>query len=300
MSLQARDSRRIASVATVMQALDIEDRSVTGRGKDMPVLNRVVVTCRAVGVADIYSIDNPYVWEDGYSGNEYLVSDVRVRAAPSITNSNSIDCKGNDYRSKTNDGISDAKHKVDFSSITRQLISDYQRIRDIYSNSYSIASNELPPYARKAVETMPDFNESDIGDEKKFWVFIETWQMLCNTIRQAKRSQLASTVNELSVEVAMQFDGPLQLPVKRSSLPESIQLQLQELEQNASRDFMEMGVDPALDFQQLISMANHWDRVVKMSWMISNELVRLEAKESLMRAFLENDVGDDIDKSGFS
>jgi len=128
-SLQARDSGRIASVATVMQALDIEDRSVTGRGKDMPVLNRVVVTCRAVGVADIDSIDNPYVWEYGYSGNEYLVSNVRVRPAPSLTNANLINCEEND--SNTNDGIRDAKEAIDFSSITRQLISDYRRIRDI-------------------------------------------------------------------------------------------------------------------------------------------------------------------------
>jgi hypothetical protein len=280
-----------------MQVLEIEDRSVTGL-LTMPSHNKVVVTCRAVGIADIETIDNPHVW-GAYGRDEYLVCNVKVRPFPNTYEEPNISDGLNSIT--TNYEKSDATNN--YLSITNQLISDYQSVRDIYSSSQSIASNELPPYARAAIETMPIFTESDILIEIKFWAFIETWQMLCNTIRQAKRNQLSSMVNELSVEVAMRAEGPLQLPVKRSSLPEDVQRELYKMEQDASRDFMELGMDPVLDFQQLMVMDSHWDRVVKMSGLVRNELVRLEAKESLIRALLEDEYGIDFDvgrRSGFS
>mmetsp|Transcript_20302 Transcript_20302/g.48810 ORF Transcript_20302/g.48810 Transcript_20302/m.48810 type:complete len:131 (+) Transcript_20302:211-603(+) len=123
--------------------------------------------------------------------------------------------------------------------------------------------------------------------------------MLCNTIRQSKRTSLQSIVNELSVTVAMQAKGPLELPVKRKSLPLDVQRQLERIEQDAAQDFVELGMEPVLDFQEILSMKNHWDRVEKLAWMIGRERSRLEAKESLIRAFLSEDLGEEemLDKA---
>jgi hypothetical protein len=126
---------------------------------------------------------------------------------------------------------------------------------------------------------------------------VETWQMLCNTIRQSKRTSLQSIVNELSVAAAMQAKGPLELPVKRKKLPLDVQRQLDEIERNASRDFLELGMDPVLDFQEIIGMKRHIDRVVKLASMIQRERLRLEAKESLIQAFLDVELSKELTSS---
>lgn len=276
-ALRAKDTNRIASVGTVMKLLQTEDRSV-------PNHNKVVVTCQAVGIAHVVSIENPHVWQDDYRGGEYLVANVKVRKDPIKS-----DCE-----TTTNNDDDNA-------SIVQQLLDNYEAVKKIYSNSQGIASNELPPYARDAISSMPNYTASDIQDEIAFWSFIETWQTLCNTIRQSKLNSLTSMINELSVEAAMELDnGPLQLPVKRHTLPTIVQWKLNEMEQHASRDYMKMGIDPILDFQILIQMTRHWDRVDKVGRMVKNELDRLEAKESLIRAFMDDesavmgDHGDEV------
>jgi hypothetical protein len=253
-----------------MQIIDTDDRSIIGArtwpGIEMPSLNRVVAICKAVGVADILSID-----ECNYTQDDYLIAKVSARA--------------DDRREMT-----DSDYQ---SSIARHMIDDYQTVRSIYINSQSLASNELPPFARSAVKTLPTFDEGVIHDEVRFWNLVETWQMLCNTIRQSKRSKLQSIVNELSVAVAMQAKGPLELPVKRKNLPLIVQKQLEDIEQSASRDFIELGMEPVLDFQEILNIRSHMGRVQKLASMIRRERSRLEAKESLIRAFLDKELGDD-------
>lgn len=229
-----------------------------------------MVTCKAVGIANIVSIDNPQVWECGRVGGEYLVANVKIRSRPE----SSIEEHMNDREKLT----------------INKLLSDYERVKDIYSNSRGISSNELPPYARNAIQTaMANYTVSDMTNDVQFWKFVETWQMLCNTIRQAKCDQLSSAINEMSVEAAMRLDGPLELPVKRNKLPEAVQWRLREMERRSSRDFLKMGMDPVLDFQMLMEMTSHWDRVAKVSRMVESELDRLSAKESLIQAFLLDD-----------
>ena len=257
-----------------MQIIDTDDlygcRLRSGESNnEMPALNRVVANCRAVGVADVLSIE-----ECGYKDDDYLVAKVIVR--------------DNDRQAMTE---SESDDQLD--SVARQMIFDYQTVRSIYINSQSLASNELPPFARSAVKTLPTFDDDIIHDETKFWNMVETWQMLCNTIRQSKRSKLQSIVNELSVTVAMQAEGPLELPVKRKNLPLSVQKQLEDIEQSASRDFMELGMEPVLDFQEILNMRRHMDKVEKLASMIQRERSRLEAKESLIRAFLDKELGRD-------
>ena len=247
-----------------MKVREIEDRSVHHH-------NKVVVTCQAVGIADIISIENPLAWEEGHRSGEYLIANVKIRPYPN-----------------SNETILPIQHK----ELPNKLLSNYQKVKDIYSNSQSIASNELPPYAKEAIQTLCNFTLSDITSEYQFWTFIETWQMLCNTLRQAKRNQLSSIINEISLDAAMELDGPLELPIKRHRLPTSIQIKLDMMEQHASRDYLRMGMDPTLDFQVLMGMREHCDRVEMMAGMVEKELERLNAKESLRKVFLERDSVD--------
>lgn len=256
-----------------MQLIDTEDQSISGartwQGDLLPTLNRVVVNCKSVGVVDIISIE-----ENDYGNDDYLIANVKIYPLP--------------------------KEETDTDNeLAQQVIEDYQQVRSSYINSASLANNELPKFARTAVQTLPVFSCDDVHNDVQFWELIETWQMLCNTIRQSKQTNLQSIVNELSVTIAMQaFKGPLQLPVKRKSLPIEVQNQLESLEESAARDFIELGMDPILDFQELISLTDHWDRVAKLAHMINREKSRLEAKESLIRALLGEEslpVGTNMD-----
>ena len=279
-SLRAKDTNRIAFVGTIMQLIDTEDRSIneakTWPGK-LLTHNRVVVNCKPVGIADIISIEG-----NEYGDDDYLIANVRVHALPKEVHED-----GNESQeASTKNSMGNEK----LNSIAQQLVEDYQQVRSIYINSKSLASNELPKYAQNAVQTLPTFDHEIVYNERKFWKVIETWQMLCNTIRQSKRTRLQSIVNELSVSVAMQAKGPLELPVKRKSLPLEVQTQLKNLEESAAKDFIELGMEPVLDFQELITMRNHMDRVEKLGGMIQRERLRLEAKESLIRAFFDEEL----------
>jgi len=271
-----------------MQLTDTEDRSISGArtwpGHLLPTLNRVVVNCKSVGVVDIISIE-----ENEYGNDDYMIANVKVHPLP---------------REET-DNNTNHKSSEELDAMAQQVIEDYQQVRSIYINSASLANNELPKFARSAVETLPTFSCDDIHNHKHFWKLIETWQMLCNTIRQSKQTNLQSIVNELSVTFAMQAKGPLQLPVKRDSLPIEVVSQLESLEETAARDFIELGMEPTLNFQELISLTDHWDRVAKLSHMIRRERSRLEAKESLIRALLGEeslpaDINDDNSSSSFN
>ncbi|KAL7548634.1 hypothetical protein ACHAWF_011903 [Thalassiosira exigua] len=265
-SLRARDTSRIASVGTVMHLIDTEDRSISGArvwpGNILPTINRVVANCRAVGVVDIISIE-----EQDYNDEDYLVAKVRLRKLP-------IESKSGSYATTESE----------------KLIGNYNKVKSTYIDSQSLASNELPKFARNAIKTLPTFNTEDVVDVRKFWTVVETWQMLCNTIRQSKQTRLQNIINELSVSVAMKSKGPLELPVKRKTLPLNIQRQLEEMERSAAQDFIELGMDPILNFQEILAIKGHWDRVEKLAWMVQIECRRLEAKESLIQALLKEDL----------
>lgn len=271
-SLRARDTNRVAAVGTLMRILDIDDRSISGAttwpGTVLPTLNRVVATCRAVGIADILSIEDRECAED-----EYLRARVRIRPLPGAA-----PCE---------------EGAAERGSMATQAIEDYQKVRSIYINSQSLASNELPKFARQAVKTLPIFDATAVTDETTFWQLVETWQMLCNTIRQAKQTQLQNVVNELSVTVAMRSKGPLELPVKRRNLPAEVQRQLEQMEQRAAQDFIDLGMEPILDFQEILAATERTERARTLARMMARERARLEAKESLIQAFLREELGEE-------
>jgi hypothetical protein len=59
-------------------------------------------------------------------------------------------------------------------------------------------------------------------------------------------------------------------------------------------------MEPVLDFQEIISMKRHIDRVMKLASMIQRERLRLEAKESLIQAFLEMELGEELVSGNYS
>lgn len=267
-TLRARDTHRLASVGTLMRLIDTEDRSISGArtwpGDILPTLNRVVATCQAVGIVDIINVENGHnINNNNLAESEYRVANVKLR-------------------SFTNEATKGKTEEMD--SLTHQIVEDYQKVRSTYINSQSLASNELPKFARKSVVEMPDLTA--LNDDLDYWKLVDTWQVLCNTIRQAKQTQLQGVINEISVQVAMEAKGPLELPVKRRNLPEHVQKQLEEMEQSAAADYVEIGMEPVLDFQEILSMEDSLDRVRKLAAMIRRERARLEAKESLIKAFL--------------
>lgn len=277
-SLQARDTTRIASVGTLLQVLDTEDRSIAGAktwpGKALPTLHRVVANCRAIGIVDILSIE-----EKDYEEEDYLVAWVKVRNLPGTIIGDGLASK----KVTEGEGFNFTGNE-DFDSIAKQIIDDYQKVRSIYINSQSLASNELPKFARQAVQTLPIFDANVTHDETRFWKLVETWQMLCNTIRQAKQAMLQSVVNELSVAAALRTKGPLELPVRRRRLPLEVRRQLEDVEYRAARDFVELGMEPILDFQEILTATGRRGRMACLGRMLARERARLEAKESLIQA----------------
>ena len=263
-ALRARDTGRLSKVCTVMRQVEVDNRTMSGfrswPGEIMPPLKRVVTRNEAVGIAEINRIRNPDA-----KGDEYLLADVRVR-----------DLSHDMHVDNPQDLLACAK-----------LVEDYQRVRSIYVDSQSISQNELPKFARKEVASLPNYHLDDVTSEARFWTVVDTWQVLCNTIRQSKQTQMQGMLNELSVEAAMQLDGPLELPVKRERLPDIVQMQLEEIERTEFLDFIDLGMEPILDFQELLTMTSHTDRIRKLSKMISWERSRLETKEMLLRAFLD-------------
>jgi len=124
----------------------------------------------------------------------------------------------------------------------------------------SVASRELPPYARNAVQAnMPDFSKQDFACPTQFWNVAECWQTLCNTVRDARRSDLQTEITEIMIHAASKKKGPLKLPVKREELPDDVQSLIIRMEKEASEDFLSCGLDSCLDFQVLLGMGRRLD-----------------------------------------
>jgi len=190
------------------------------------------------------------------------------------------------------------------------VVNDYVQVRSLYlNNKNGVSSRELPPFAREAVQSnLPTFTKEDFLCTHEFWNIVECWQMLCNTVREARRSQLSAEMNEIMVKEASKKKGPLQLPIKRKHLSNHIQHKLHKMEQDACEDYISCGMDPCLDFQTLLAMGVNTDssnpkqtlrlhatRINYLGSIIQREKNRLQTKEALKGLFLTQN--DDINNS---
>lgn len=261
-TLRASDTGRIAQTATLMRLVNVtRQESFDGS------LLAIRVECVAEGLVEVQQIINPNCWSKEQrikKSDEYLVANVRPM--------------GEDNMRKGDDDI------LVVQAIAEKAAHDFDFVRRVYSSKDGISTNELPEWAIDAVRSnLPSLSARDFVES--FWQCAEHWQQLSNTIRMVIRSELNSDVNEITIDEACKLGGPLKLPVHRSELPIDVQKRLNGMEEAAAQNFIELGNDPIVSFQIILSMKNGLDRLNYLALLISRERQRLEAKNRLQQVF---------------
>ena len=261
-TLRASDTGRIAQTATLMRLVNVtRQESFDGS------LLAIRVECVAEGLVEVQQIINPNCWSKEQrikKSDEYLVANVRPMGEDNMR-------KGDDDR-------------LVVQAIAEKAAYDFDFVRRVYSSKDGISTNELPEWAIDAVRSnLPSLSARDFVDS--FWQCAEHWQQLSNTIRMVIRSELNSDVNEITIDEACKLGGPLKLPVHRSELPIDVQKRLNGMEEAAAQNFIELGNDPIVSFQIILSMKNGLDRLNYLALLISRERQRLEAKNRLQQVF---------------
>jgi len=300
--MHALDTNRIARIGTVMHVTSIE-KQYSYNGKS---LDRILVTCQPVGLVEILNvslsmnesdelIDDDE--EESYllaSVKEYLPKERLDQWEGDVSNPRSDKLKG----------------------MLKHLWKSYSMVKAMYVTDPKkrTATRELPPFAVDAVQnallskwmTYDDTDKIRINhddeyendkqtffstsrgantkEEEEFWKLAESWQALCNTLRQGHLSNFYSDRNEIMIDAARreQKGKPLRLPVKKEHLSKEVQMLLTLMEQRAIENFISLGMDPCLDFQALISL-NCWeDRIEWLTFMVERERKRLEMKAKLL------------------
>ena len=265
-TLRASDTGRVAQTATLMRVVNTtRQESFDGS------LLAIRVECVAEGLVEVQQIMNPHAWSKEQrikKSDEYLVANVW------LINEDTVD-------DDENLQVTDA--------LAKQAQADFETVRNIYSNKDAVSTNELPEWAIDAIRSnLPTLSASDFANS--FWRCADTWQQLTNTIRMARRSELNSDVNEITIDEACKLGGPLKLPVHRRDLPIDVQKRLNKIEEDAAENFIARGIDPIVDFQIILSMSSALDRLRYLSLLISRERRRLETKATLRQMF---EVGDE-------
>lgn len=269
-TLRASDTGRIAQAATLMRVVNTtRQESFDGS------LLAIRVECVAEGLVEVQQIINPNAWSKEQrlkKSDEYLVATVRP------------------INEDTVDNVENAQ-VID--ALAKQIENDFETVRKIYSNKDTVSTNELPEWAIDSIQSnLPMLSAFDFAND--FWRCADTWQQITNTIRMARRSELNSDVNEITIDEACKLGGPLKLPVHRSDLPIDIQKRLNKMEEDAAENFIARGIDPIVDFQIILSMLSPLDRLKYLALIISRERRRLETKATLRQIFeaFDEDVAD--------
>jgi len=261
-TLRASDTGRIARTATLMRVVNTTRQESFDKS-----LIAIRVECVAEGLVEVQQILNPKCWSKEQrikKSDEYLVAKVRPVE-----------------HDKESDG--DIVRK-EVQVIAEQVADDFEAVRRIYSSKDAVSTNELPDWAINAVQSnLPLLSASEFVHD--LWSCTDVWQQLTNTIRMARRSELNSDVNEITIDEACKLGGPLKLPVHRTDLPIDVQKRLNSMEEAAAQNFLELGIDPIIDFQIILSLGNSVDRLKYLALLISRERRRLEAKSRLQQVF---------------
>ena len=246
--LKANDTGRIATVGTTMRVVEFDEQYLW----DGKTLSRVILKCIPEQAVEIVNVVNPNAWSSEsrlLRSEEYLIADVRPFIAD---DSSSLSENENDMK---------------------QIMTDYEIIKEAYKRDEN-NSFDFPQFAFESLSKLPDMPV--IKDEKSFWVACNIWQKLCYTIKEAKRVNLQSDVNEITISAAMERRGPLNLPIHREDLPFDVRIGLDKKESDAAREFIKLGMDPCLHFQHLLSTSNLQKKVNVLKGMIAKESERLQ------------------------
>jgi hypothetical protein len=277
--LQAKDTGRIVNVGTIVRILhirkepkyDIPAVDLMGSSNDSSHYRRVILTCTPVAIADILQIENPYAALTEYRyrhPNEYLMATVQYRKEINIHDN---------PRLKSDAALVNMEQ-----SLCCQIQENFNRVRSLYIDT-KIATQDWPPQMvsklQSGNDTLPCMITSPtlLLSPVTFWSMAQSWQSLCDTVRTAHEMILVSNRNEYMVDAAIRQGGPLQLPVHMEDLRriEDRRFVL-ELERTAQQQWLDMQLDPCIDFQMLLTFRHHGDRLHYFSKMVERECYRLE------------------------
>jgi hypothetical protein len=221
-------------------------------------IRKIRVTCRPEATVDIESIVNPQAasLESRIKKSpEYLKAKVRYRE------------------------VADDDDIVDH-ELVASILEDYHAIRQLYLDG--TGTRHLPPFAIKNLnEALSEWTVDNLqSDGQSFWSSLEQWQTLCNTVRESQQMRLSTDRNEIMVAAAAAKSGPLKLPIHEADLSPEVRRQLQDMEVKAQQDFLDMGMDPCLDFQVLLSLHSFTEKLKFLSTMIGRERQRLESLQN--------------------
>jgi hypothetical protein len=156
-----------------------------------------------------------------------------------------------------------------------RIVDDYREVRSLYLSGNG--AENLPPFAVQHLgSALPEWTVEDFSTEAGFWDAAQIWQTLCYTIREQRQMALSADRNEVMVAAACRKGGPLKLPIHVADLDPQVRYELAEMEVQAQSDFVELGLDPCLDFQNLLCMEQKLDQLTFLSQLIARERSRLE------------------------
>ncbi|KAL3904523.1 MAG: hypothetical protein SGILL_010032 [Bacillariaceae sp.] len=258
--LRAMDSGRIASVGTIMRIVDAEEQFHYGTDE----IARIKLTCYAEELVEICSVKNGADWSQKRltKSSDYLEAKVR----PTVG--------GNDPSDET----------LETSAVREQLwglVKDLRTIKTMYQ--LDLGAKDFPP------ESLPKIGDAIQDDcigsaedlESSFWRLAQEWQSVCYTLRQGQQSMLSAERNERMVEAACAKGGPLKLPIQMSDLEPEERQEIQRMEMEAQDRHVELGIDPVLDFQVLVSLPSLGERIDWLGKMMTREKRRLTEAASL-------------------
>jgi hypothetical protein len=239
--------------------------------KQEGVVRRVTVKCCAEELVDICGIVNPEAASPESRlrrSREYLKARVRTRII---------------------------EPPVECLDIASKIVNDYEAVRSAYLDGDG--ARDLLPFAlQHLAQALPAWDVEEIMTELGFWKAAQVWQTLCYTVREGRQITLSSDRNELMVAAASAKGGPLKLPIHAEDLSPAVRFQLHEMEREAQSGFVELGLDPCLDFQVMMGIHHSKDRLEFLSRMIARERRRLEALPSDL--IEPKDKGDEPKRKG--
>ena len=121
----------------------------------------------------------------------------------------------------------------------------------------------------------------DLATPPQFWRVADFWQTLCETVKEGRQLAVLADRNELLVAAAVRRGGILQLPVHVEDVEPADRQRVQELEQTAQRLWLDLRLDPCVDFQRLLAAERHGDRLRLFAEMVARERMRLEELASV-------------------
>jgi len=247
--------QRTATTASTRQKHDDDD--------DLEAIQRVLVTCTPERVVDLVRVENPQAAKLDYRlrhPHEYLRATVRPR---------------NDKEEAAS-----SDNDVIHAALCQRIQQDYKAVRQFYLDG--VGTDDLPPFSRdRLVEVLPEIAADDLATPPRFWKVADFWQTLCETVKEGRQLSVLADRNELLVAAAVRRGGILQLPVHVEDVEPADRQRVQELEETAQRLWLDVRLDPCVDFQRLLAAERHGDRLRLFAAMVARERMRLEELASV-------------------